>query len=681
MITVSGIGSGLDLESLVTQLVAAEGQPTTLRLNQKEAGLQAELSAFGSLKGALSAFQTELSKLTAIASFQARTVTSSDTGVLTATAAGTSVAGNYNLTVNKLAQSHKLATNAFASSTDPVGTGILTFRFGTYDGSETSFTINPDKGPQSVTIDASSNSLQGIRDAVNNADIGVTATILNDGSGDRLVFTSTDSGAANGLEITTSDDDGNDTDSNGLSQLVFTTTIKNISSTVKGQDADLTVDGLTVTRPSNTITGVIDGVTLNLVASGTATLAVALDKTSVKNAVNSFVSGFNTLVGTLNSLSSFNADTGEAGILLGDVTLRGISSKIRGIISGVVPGLSGTFTSLIDIGIATDSKDGKLVLDNAKLDAAVDSNFDAIAGLFAVAGNLSDPLIKYVGATSKTLAGTYAISVSQLATQGLLNGASAAALTDDGAGNFTLPFVVDANNDTFTIKVDGVQSASITLTQGSYATSTALIAELQSQINNDSALKDNGAAVTVSYDTVADRLVVTSNRYGSGSKVEFTSVDANTASTLGFSVAVGTDGVDVAGTINGVSATGAGRFLTGTIGNSAEGLKVEIVGGSTGSRGSVKFSRGIADRLDSLISAFIDSDGIVDARTDGLNERIDGIANQRTNLDQRLAALETRLRSQFTALDILLGELQNTSNFLTQQLATLPNFSTRTTGR
>ena len=210
MATISspGLGSGLDVGSIVAQLVAAEGQPATLRLDQREANYQAKISALGTFKSAVSEVQSSLVSLKTFSGLQGRTASSSDTDLLKVTSDTTAFPSSYTVSVEKLAQSHKLASAAFSDTTSSVTSGnggTFTFRFGTYDGS--TFTVNPEKATQTVSLDAADSSLEGIRNTINNADIGVTANIVNDGTGSRLVFVSNSSGKANSLEITITDDE------------------------------------------------------------------------------------------------------------------------------------------------------------------------------------------------------------------------------------------------------------------------------------------------------------------------------------------------------------------------------------------------------------------------------------------------------------------------------------------
>lgn len=676
-ITSAGIGSGLDVAGLVKQLVAAESQPLTV-LDRKEALIQAKLSAYGSFKSALSSFQSAMGGLSSPSKFQAFKATSADTTVVTSSAASNAVPGSYGVEVTQLAQANKLRSKTFTDVTNAIGTGTLTFQFGKVNG--TAFTVNSDKSAQTVTISAAQNSVSGIRDAVNAANIGVTAAILNDGTGNRLIFTSKDSGENNSLKVTVTDtSDASNTDDAGLSQLAYDVAGtagngKNLVESVAGQNALLKVDGITISKATNSVTDVIQGVTLNLLklsATGVATtVTVARDVDAVKTSINTFVKAYNDINKTVKDLTSYNTETRQGSILQGDASAVSVLSQIRKTLNSTLTGLGGTYTTLSQVGIAFQ-KDGTLLLDATKLQTAMDANFNDIAGLFAAQGRPTDSLVNYVSATDKTQAGNYAVAVSQLATQGAKSGAATAALADT-AGTFTVPFVVDANNDTFSVKVDGAQSATVTLTQGSYVTAAALTAEIQSKINGDATLKVASVSTVASFDSATDRLILTSNRYGIASTVEFTAVDTATATTLGFSVGAGTAGVDVAGTINGVNALGGDRFLTGATGNAVEGLKLEITGTATGSRGTVNYSQGYAWQLDKLAAKLLESTGPISSRTTGLNTSIKEIEQRREVLNRRLDEIEKRYRAQFSALDSLLSKLRSTSDYLSQQLAVLP---------
>lgn len=673
-ITASGLGSGLDVNGLVTQLVAAERSATDQRLERKELVANAQLTAFGAMKSALSTFQNSLAKLTSPATYQKMKATTGDEAVATLTASAGAAVGSYDMEVNQLAKPQSLASGSFDSTLDTVGLGELTFRFGTTDynsGTDTynGFSVNAEKSSATITIDATNNTLEGIRDTVNNADIGVRASIVNDGTGYRLLFSSEESGAANSMEISVSDLEGGDADNNGLSQLAFNQSATSMSQTVAGQDALLTINGLAISSASNDVEGAIQGVTLNLkkTTSGSpVALEVANDEVAVRTAIVGLVEGYNKFMDVVIQHATFNKDDGFGGILQGDATQRTITSQLQQMLTSAVTGISDEFSTLADFGIKTKSN-GKLEFDNARLVEVVGEHFDDIAGMFAAVGKPSDTLLKFNGSGENTAVGDYAIEITQLATRGTYNGAG---VLPDFSGGGSL--VIDADNDSFDIRIDGLLAEGITLTQGTYSSGEELAAELQSKINGTSTLAQVGTAVTVTYDSVNNRFDIQSDQYGSSSKVEFVTVDTNTAATLGFAVGEGVNGVNVEGTINGVAATGVGQLLTGADDTDAEGLQIEVLGGALGSRGSVTFTRGIADQLHTLVGQVLDADGPLDSRTESINQRLERINADKARFDRRMAEVEARYRKQFTQLDLLISQATSTQQFLTQQLAALP---------
>ncbi|PCI66149.1 MAG: flagellar hook-associated 2-like protein [Piscirickettsiaceae bacterium] len=385
-----GIGSGIDIGSLITQLVTAEGSAKNNRLNLKEAGYQGDISAFGSLKGALSLFQTAVKDLQTEKDFQVRSATTSNEEIFTVTADESADISQYGIEVVQLAQAHKLITTDGYASTDAIGAGTLTFAQGA-----DSFSLN---------INAT-DTLTDIRDAVNAAgdNTGLTAAILNvdDGSGgteQKLVFTATFTGLDNEITVTVSDNDLNDTDALGLSRLVNA----NLTETDIAKDGQIRVDNQLVSSNTNVFSSVIDGVTINAVEVGAGeTLAVSQNKTAVTDKINTFIANYNGLIDTFNALGSFDAATKTGGLLIGDSTLRGIQNLIRREISSSVSGLTGTFSTLAELGITTTDS-GKLTVDNDRLSTALDSNFDQVGKLFAstngIANTLDTVISGYIGA-------------------------------------------------------------------------------------------------------------------------------------------------------------------------------------------------------------------------------------------------------------------------------------------
>lgn len=387
-----GIGSGLDITSLVNSLVAAEGSPKTARLNTKEASLQAELSALASLKGALSSFQTALASLTELTSFQQRLATSSNDAVFTASADETADVSSYGIEVVNLAKANKLITQDgyFASENDTVGGGTLRITQGA-----ASF---------SLTVDAL-DTLGDLRDAINQAtdNTGIVAGVINVDGGSKLVLTSTSTGLDNAITIEV-DEDGNsvfndagDLDTTGLSRLINA----NLVEVNPAVDGLIRVDNQDVSSSNNTFSGVISGVTITALSVGAGeSLDVSLNTGAVKTLVTAFIESYNNLVSVFNELSFFDPATETAGALLGDATLRGVQNSLRTQISSQVSGLSSSFSSLAEIGITTDTE-GKLSLDDAAFDDILNNNFDELGSLFAsdngLANSLDNILEAYVG--------------------------------------------------------------------------------------------------------------------------------------------------------------------------------------------------------------------------------------------------------------------------------------------
>lgn len=674
MVVTTGIGSGLDIEGLVTQLVAAERAPVENRLLRRESTLTSELSAFGTLKGALADFQNSVTGLGSLSSFTQRTASSSNSAALGASATPSAAPGSYSVAVDQLAQAQSLASGSFASLTDEVGEGTLTLRFGTTDytaadpgpGTYNGFTQNPERSSASITIDSSNNTLQGVRDAINAADAGVTAAIVNDGGGFRLLLSSSQTGAANSVEISVADGDGIDTDNAGLSRLAFNAGASNLSQTAAATDALFSINGLSLSSASNTVTEAVDGLTLSLkeTAAAPVTVTVGENRDAVREGITDFVEGYNTFVRTAGNLTRFDPESGNAGPLQGDFSARSVISQVRSAVTSPAEGATGAFSSLAELGITTTG-DGTLRIDSTRLDAALQNDFESVAGVFARAGSATDSNIAFLGSGAATDVGELPVNISQLASRGFVEGSP---ITPPGAGT---PLLIDGDNSSLQLTVDGVATGSISLTQGSYNSAAALAAEIQSRINGDGNLSAAGISVEVSF-TAGNALQIRSARFGSESGVDITAVGTSSAATLGLDVGTGTAGTDVAGTIAGIAATGNGQLLTGAAGTAIDGLRLSVTGGTLGERGSVLLSRGVADRLGGLLNGFLSSSGLLDTRTDGLQGRVDGLGDDREALDRRMEALESRYRAQFNALDTLLSQLQNTGEFLTEQLAGIP---------
>lgn len=721
-----GIGSGLDVTGLVNSLMNAESIPLTT-LNKQKASNQAKISAFGTVKSNLAQFQTSLKTLSDPLQLQSLKATSSDTTVLTATSSTGASVGSYDIDVWQLAQNQKLAADGQTDLYASIGTGVISFDFGTISGgtrslghySNANFQSNG-SGIKTVSIDTAHSSLTGIRDAINAAGIGVTASIINDGSTTpyRLTLTNNATGQDQSMKISVGSNTG------GLSDLISfdPTGNQKLTETLAAKNARLTIDGISISKSTNTISDAISGVTLNLLktsateqttsssssssgssgndenwddsthsyhhgvpfssgtsgGSGSTTTTttsstsvshvkvnVARDSQTLSTNIKSFTDAYNKLTSNLKSLTTYDQKTHTGAALFGESSVRGMLTNLRGIVTSALPDGSNGLTHLYEVGIEFQ-KDGTLSLNQSKLDAAINKNFDQFAGLFATNGVPSDSGISYLTGNSKTQTGNYAINVSHIATQGTLSGTTS--ITSSHA------ITVDDNNKSLTINLNGV-TASIDVPTGSYTSASSLASAIQAQINGVASYSNSGAKVnfSVSGNTVS----FSSSRYGSDSQIQITDPDgSNTMLTalLGNSPN-STTGTNVAGTINGVSATGYAQTLTGATDNASEGLRVKVLAGSTGNRGYLNYTRGFAYQLDQMTSGFLDNNGVIATRTNGINTTLKNLDNKITHLQDRLEILRQQYTKQFNTLDQTMSQMNSTQSYLTQQLAGLAKSS------
>jgi flagellar hook-associated protein 2 len=554
------------------------------------------------------------------------------------------------------------------AGTNPGGAGLTAGNGGAYLGA--SFTPDPDRTSGNIVIDSSNNTLAGIMAAINKGNFGVTASIVSDGTTgtsatpNHLVLTSTATGVSSSMKITVSGSGGDPANSDLVDLLSYDPAgTQNLSQKAAASDTKGTVNGFDVTSTSSGISNAISGVTISALKTGSSTLTVAKDTSSLTTSVTSFVKAYNDLNAQFTTLGGYDPDNKTGGPLLGDSTLRNLQTSIRRQMSSSLTGLQGSnLTNLSQVGISFQ-KDGTLTLDTSKLQKAIDSNYADIAGLFAAVGRSTDPEVSFISSSAKTQAGDYRVDITQLASQGVLQGTAVLPpeTTIDADTSWTVTL-----NDTKPATL--ANTATVTLPAGTYNPSQ-MASMLQSAINGVSAFSSAGATVTA---TVGDdgTLKLSSTRYGSKSNIHIangTGTDISAALGSGTSI----DGVDVAGTIGGYSATGDGQTLTGGPGAPVDGLKLSITGDRLGSRGTFGFSQGYAYQLNTLASGYLGAGGAITSRTTGLNNTVKDITKQRDAFSARLVDIEARYRAQYSALDTSIASMNTTASFLTQQFAAL----------
>ncbi len=489
-----------------------------------------------------------------------------------------------------------------------------------------------------------------------------------------MLISSERAGSDNSLRITVEESDHlydnfyrepDNTDGTGLSRLAYDPVKPvgqgaNMVETASAQDAIINIDGIEITHPGNTIDDVIDNVALDIKKTTTEPIIIDVteDNSSVVTSIQDFVAAYNTLQNVVTELTKYDPESETAAPLSGDFAVRSLVDQMRRRISSAYSDINTEFDSLASVGIRTQ-RDGTLMLDTAKLNTAINKDIDEVINLFSRVGMATDANIEFISGEPETGMGAFPVRITQLPTSGSYTGGS--------VGSF--PIVIDKDNDAFRVEVDGITSEEITLSHRSYTNGGALAREIQNEINSDDSLKRNNAKVDVEYSN--NRFVIRSRAIGDRSNVDIFSSEPGFSRDTGIGKGTGVRGTNVQGLINGQPATGIADVLTGTSG-SIDGLKIKVTGDSPGDRGDVIYSRGVAEQLHSLLGNYLNPNGPIDTRLDGYNDRIKDLNEQRKDLAEKLAVSERRYLKQFSSLDALIGKMNATSDFLTNQLKTLP---------
>lgn len=761
-ISFTGLSTGIDFQSIVDATILARQRRIDLVIASK-AQETARLTTIQSFNGLLLGLLTSANALSNQDDFRLQSVTSSHELLVSASVTGNAALGTHTLTINRLAQVHQLASQGFSDADiTSLGVGSVTIQVGS--GATTT-----------IDVDAGNNTLEGLRDAINNSDAEVTATIINDGSASnpyRLLLTGGKTGAANtinvGVNLTGgsapdfvnnrmdavevnpnngsaytgvasalgaytgnsnqtfiveimsggavgvatyrfSTDGGQTFNDNGGAGFLTSdigSLLEDGVSIVFGdggtltagdrfgidvfvptiqvaQDASITLGSasgggapITISSAGNTLTEIIPGVTLDLLGAdpdSTVRISVENDTEAVQVAIEGFVQSYNAVIDFLNDQLRYNVVTEEGGLLLGDSLLVTVQNDLRRIATGVISGLPTDLNRLSAIGITSVPETGRLVIDSGELLDALQSNPQGVADLFATSSSTTNPDIVFVNSTQKTgmPGGGFAVDITQAATRGTLAGAA-----------LGFPLTLTGSNNQIRLIVDGVQSSVLTLPARTYATGDELAAEIQAQLSTDQALAGRG----ISVEFTGGRLVFTSSNYGSSSTVQLGEApDSSAFAALGLTGATSIAGLDVAGTINGESASGSGQILTGDSGNAtSDGLallvtltEAEVSG--LDSEGVVTLVEGIGARVSDRLKALTDAtDGRLANRTSRLTRQIDEYDAEIKKMEERLEDKRVSLLGDFARLEASLAVLNSQGDMLIQQLANLPRMDTFT---
>jgi flagellar hook-associated protein 2 len=362
----AGIGSGLDVNTLVSQLVASERAGPDKILSDKTTAANAQISALGTIKSALSNLQTSMTALSTNGALNQLSAQSADSTVFTATADSSATPGSYGVEVVSLATAAKSASTAYASSSTSVGQGTVTIGLGA-----NSF---------SVTLASGSDSLANLVSAINNAsdNPGVSAAIVNDVNGAHLMLTSQQTGAANTLSVSSALTSG------GASFITM-------NSVTTPADAHIRVDGFDAYSASNSVTTAVSGLTINLAKAQPGTtllLTTSADQTAITNTIQSFITNYNAALTAIATQTKADPTGGKSGPLVGDSTLRNLVNRIRGQIGSPITGTGSQYTLLSQLGITTNT-DGTLKLDANQLASVIKSDPASVQKLFSGTGGIA----------------------------------------------------------------------------------------------------------------------------------------------------------------------------------------------------------------------------------------------------------------------------------------------------
>jgi flagellar hook-associated protein 2 len=650
------VSSAIDVGSIVDNLIYVDSAPVR-NMQSQVTTLQSKISSFQSLNTKLSTLANKVDTILYGTTseplinpytfsdrmedsiFSKCKVTSSNTDAIAATADNVTTGGTYSVSVTSLAQAKSAASANFADvSSTKTGTGTLTIKTGDNDA------IN-------VMITESNNTLTGVCNAINEAGAGITATIINDGTSSpyKLLITANDAGTANDFTVTDSLSGGQ-----ALS----------LEQKQAASDAVFVLNGVTITKDSNTISDVISGVTFTLKSktAGTVNLTVDKDIDSIVSALNDFVSAYNSVNSFINSQFAYDATNKKAGLLSGDSTLRNIQGNLQ---NQMIQSISNRFTSYNVAGQVglNFNRDGSLNLDTEKLRTALSSNFSGVAALFLGNGTPSggatstDRRVTYDSKTAATQAGTYSVQVTSLAQK-------AAVL-----GNQTVTTLSD--DETLTIN-SGSLTAVVNLLKD------APLSSVLSSINGE--LSAQGMAITATDDGTG-KIKLTANNYGSSGSFSVFSSRSDSSGSTGFGTTL-VDGIgtDIAGLINGHAAIGNGLSLTGAAEQQEQGLKLNIDQTIIGDHGSVTVApadRGVEGtsifmNLHSILDGITDPlSGPIHNSTDSLNQSIKSLNDEISSYQARLEVERTMLTQQYNKADEALRLLSVTQSSISSQIAKL----------
>ena len=641
MPTVDGLSSGIKSNDIIDAFIKAD-RASTVVVEQRKATIQSRLDAVKSFNTRLLSHQLDLSALGRQGLYASRTATSSSASILTATATSAAAAGSFQFEVKKLAKVSQVASLAQSSSAIQLGAGTIDIRLGT-------------GGVTSIAVEEGSSTLSGIAQAINAKGIGVTASVVSDADGPRLLLTAVQTG-----------DNDIQADSSGFSTTIFRsspgsgpTPLPSNKIVQDGEDAQINIGtgsgAIQVKQSGNTFRDIAQGITLTAVSEGIATITVAADTTAITDAVKTFVDGYNGLVQFMKDNASFDSSTRKSGVLFAESDVRTRFNAITQALLQSVPGRPQALSTLGAIGITIDRATGKLSIDQGVFSGKLASDPLGVGKLFANSAISSDAGIQFGLLSDKTVVkAPFTVSVTQPARQPVIPSTS----------DLDAATVITAANRDLTLSVGG-RDYQVSLAVGTYDPQ-ALARHLQAALDQSITAASDKVKVTAD----GARLSLNGNSYGLASTLQ---VSGTALATLRFGGGK-FYGQDVSGTINGAAATGTGQVLTGAPGSAADGLRLTVTSTAPIASATVTVSKGLAQQAGERVKAMTDgSIGVLVQKQDSLEKTLETLSKSISAADERLATRRKRYQAQFLAMEKSINASNSLSTFVTSQIKGFEN--------
>jgi flagellar hook-associated protein 2 len=658
MFNIDGLVSGFDTSSIIESLLGFQ-QAQIETFNSQKAEITTKQTSFKGIEAQLLTMQGSLGRLnrTVGSVFDSRIATSSNEEAIVATADSGAIASTYQLKVNSLATAHQIGSQGFATRNELVASGEITFKVG-------------DRAEQTISIDQSNNTLEGFVTAINDQLDGLSASVVFDQGNDsyRVLLTSSFTGADNQIAVTTNMDAG-------------TGVVPDFSGPAvqEAQNAVVTLGSgpgaIAAEYDSNTVDGLIDGVTLELKSTSPTTpvaINVDNDTEAAVEAVQGFVEDFNSIVDFINEQTRFNPETEQASPLLGERSASTIKNRLLTLVSDTVSNTVLGRLSRIGVDLNTE---GKLEIDSDTLNKSLRGelpNVDPkeIRSLFGLNAKSDNAGIRFLGGSSRSQPSDqpYQIDITQAAEQARLTAATALASS----------VTIDDTNNTLQITVNGVASEPLSLAAGTY-TPEELASHVETVINTSDSLGIHNVNVGVSS---SNELVIQTEAYGSAAKLS--SITGSASSLLGFDGTEGANGQNVSGffIVNGQRevAKGSGQVLTGDPDNEfTADMRFEVTLTadqiSAGVDSEINATLGVSGQLSRYIDEVLDADkGLLTTVNESFDARIASIDRSIERVEEITESKRQSLIEEFAALETTLNELQNTGSFISSQLSSMSSF-------